>query len=158
MPVHPNSQDKIPAPGCCPPCPHRWAGRRGFADDGHGLASRRCLFQLGHVGDVPHGIALEAADVQRIIHHAPAATDLAEVLADVGAGSKEVGILADEPHGVGAMSLYPGRYSYWKVTGPRGPMAIHRPMSRYSHFTTTWPGVLASNLLISAIPLSSARL
>ena len=33
-----------------------------------------------------HGVPLESADVQRVIHHVPAAAGLAGVLADVGAG------------------------------------------------------------------------
>ena len=47
-----------------------------------------------------HGIALQATDIDGIVHHIPAAAGLAGMLADIGAGRGEGIVLADEPHGV----------------------------------------------------------
>ena len=75
------------------------------AHDGDGLAGGRRLFGLGHVPGVVHGVALESADVQSVVHHVPAAAGLAGMLADVGAGNGEGVVLADEPHSVGAAAF-----------------------------------------------------
>ena len=47
-----------------------------------------------------HGETLDAADVDRIVHHAAAAVGLARVLADIAAGGREGVVLADQAHGV----------------------------------------------------------
>ncbi len=54
---------------------------------------------------VVHGVALQAADVDGVVDHIPAAARLAGMLADVGAGHGEGIVLADQPHRVGAASL-----------------------------------------------------
>ena len=47
-----------------------------------------------------HRVALQAADVYGIVHHAAAAVGLTGVLAHVGAGKGEGIVLADQAHGI----------------------------------------------------------
>ena len=75
------------------------------AHNGHGLAGGGGGFRLGHVPGVVHGVALEAPDVQGVVHHVPSAPGLAGVLADVGAGGGEGVVLADQAHRVIAAAL-----------------------------------------------------
>ncbi len=44
--------------------------------------------------------ALDAADIDRVVHHASAAARLARMLADIAADGRERIVLADEAHGV----------------------------------------------------------
>ena len=56
---------------------------------------------MGHLAGVVHRGALQAPDVDGIVHHFPAAAGLAGMLADIGAGDREGVVLPDEPHRVG---------------------------------------------------------
>ena len=75
------------------------------ADDGHLLPRGAGAVRLGNLPGPVHGVALQGADVQGVVHHVAAAAGLAGVLADVGAGGGEGIVLADEAHGVGAAAL-----------------------------------------------------
>ena len=75
------------------------------SDNGHLLAGRRRTGGLGHIACVVHGVALQAADVDGVVDHVPAAPRLAGVLADVSAGGGEGVVLPDQAHRVGAASL-----------------------------------------------------
>ncbi len=50
---------------------------------------------------VVHRVALEAADIHRVVHHAATAVHLAGVLADEAADQRQRVVLADEAHGLG---------------------------------------------------------
>ena len=74
--------------------------RGATAHHSHALAG---LF--GHVGTVVrlhvvHGIALEAADVHGVVHHAAPAVHLAGMLADIATDQGQRVVLADEADGV----------------------------------------------------------
>ena len=83
------------------------------ADDGHLLPRGRGAGGLGHLARLVHGVALQGPDIDRVIHHAPAAAGLAGVLADVGAGHREGVVLADQAHRVGV----PARVDQGDVAG-----------------------------------------
>ena len=74
--------------------------RRAAADDGDALLGGGLDDGLV-VARVLHGVALEAADVHRVVHHAAAAVHLAGVLADEAADQRQRVVLADEAHGLG---------------------------------------------------------
>ena len=73
---------------------------RSAADDADALAGRRCGSRRRGVVRVVAREALDAADVDRIVHHAAAAVCLARVLADIAAYGREGIVLADQAHGV----------------------------------------------------------
>ena len=75
------------------------------ADDGHLLPRGAGAVRLGDLPGPVHGVALQGADVQGVVHHVAAAAGLAGVLADVGAGGGEGIVLADEAHGIRAAAL-----------------------------------------------------
>ena len=70
------------------------------ADDADALAGRRCGIRRRGVVRVVARETLDAADVDRIVHHAAAAVCLARVLADIAAYGREGVVLADQVHGV----------------------------------------------------------
>ena len=59
---------------------------------------------------VIHGVALQAADVQRIVQHIASAAGLAGMLAYIRAGRGEGVVLSNEPHGIGAAVVADKRY------------------------------------------------
>ena len=73
---------------------------RAAADDGDLLARRLSAIGVRHIARIIHRIALEAADIDRVVDHVAAAARLAGMLADVSAGRGEGIVLADESHGV----------------------------------------------------------
>ena len=75
------------------------------ADDGHLLAGGGSALRLGYHPGVVHGIALQATDIDGIVHHIPAAAGLAGMLADIGAGRGEGIVLADQAHCISAATL-----------------------------------------------------
>ena len=62
---------------------------RSAADDADALAGRRCGIRRRGVVCVVARETLDAADVDRIVHHAAAAVCLARVLADIAAYGRE---------------------------------------------------------------------
>ena len=60
---------------------------------------------MGHIARVVHRVALESANVHRVVDHVAAAARLARMLADIGAGRGERIVLADELHGVGVAAI-----------------------------------------------------
>ena len=75
------------------------------ADDGHLFAGGGSALRLGYYPGVVHGIALQATDIDGIVHHIPAAAGLAGMLADIGAGRGEGIVLADQAHCISAATL-----------------------------------------------------
>ena len=75
------------------------------ADDGHVLSGRLRTLRQRHFSGTGHGKALQPADVDRVVHHAAAALNLAGMLADQAADGGHGIILPDEPDGVGIASL-----------------------------------------------------
>ena len=75
------------------------------ADDGHLLAGGGSALRLGYHPGVVYGIALQATDIDGIVHHIPAAAGLAGMLADIGAGRGEGIVLADQAHCISAATL-----------------------------------------------------
>ena len=71
------------------------------ADNGYVLAGRLCRLRLGNLTGPIHGGPLQAADIDGVIHHVPAAAGLAGMLADIGAGSGKGVVLPHQAHGVG---------------------------------------------------------
>ena len=68
------------------------------ADDGHCLAGRFSGSGGLHGLGVVHGIPLQSADIDGVVHHTPAALALAGVLADIGTGGDKGVVLADQAH------------------------------------------------------------
>ena len=75
------------------------------AHDGDLLAGGRGALRRGDLPLVLHGEALQAADVDGIVHHGPAAAHLAGMLADEAAGGGQGIVLPDELHRVGIAAL-----------------------------------------------------
>ena len=75
------------------------------ADDGHVLSGRLRTLRQRHFSGTGHGKALQPTDVDRVVHHAAAALNLAGMLADQAADGGHGIILPDEPDGVGIASL-----------------------------------------------------
>ena len=75
------------------------------ADDGDRLSGGFRLGRIWHLPGVVHGEPLQAPDVDGVVHHLPAATGLAGVLADVGAGCGEGIVLPNEADCVGIAPL-----------------------------------------------------
>ena len=75
------------------------------AHNGNPFAGGGGVFRGGNYAGVIDSVPLEAADVDGIIDHIPAAAGLAGMLADEGAGGGEGVILADQAHCVGIAAL-----------------------------------------------------
>ena len=78
----------------------RGKAARPAADNGDRLACGLGTVGLLHVARIIHRVALQAADIDRVIDHIAAAARLARMLADVRAGRGERIVLSDEAHGV----------------------------------------------------------
>ena len=78
---------------------------RTTADNSNTLSGRFRTFRVGNNACMVDRIALETADVDRVVDHVAAAARLARMLADIGAGRGERIVLADELHGVGVAAI-----------------------------------------------------
>ena len=73
---------------------------RTAADDRHLLAGCRLLLADAELGLMLYSILLQTADIDGIVHHRSAASDLTGVFTDHAADSREGIILPDERNGI----------------------------------------------------------